>query len=81
MATSQSTTHFILDQLSSVPNVRVRKMFGEYALYCGSLRQTIVLRRSVTKPRIRARDRVVFALAARSSATISNGTIRAWRTP
>lgn len=35
MATSQSTTEFILDQLSSVPNVRVRKMFGEYALYCG----------------------------------------------
>lgn len=35
MATSQSTTDFILDQLSSVPNVRVRKMFGEYALYCG----------------------------------------------
>ncbi|MGD0838883.1 MAG: TfoX/Sxy family protein [Polyangia bacterium] len=35
MATSQSTADFILDQLSSVPNVRVRKMFGEYALYCG----------------------------------------------
>lgn len=34
MATSRSTTDFILDQLSSVPNVRVRKMFGEYALYC-----------------------------------------------
>lgn len=34
MATSQSTTEFILDQLSAVPNVRVRKMFGEYALYC-----------------------------------------------
>jgi TfoX/Sxy family transcriptional regulator of competence genes len=34
MATSQGTTDFILDQLSSVPNVRVRKMFGEYALYC-----------------------------------------------
>jgi TfoX/Sxy family transcriptional regulator of competence genes len=34
MATSQSTTDFILDQLSSVPKVRVRKMFGEYALYC-----------------------------------------------
>jgi TfoX/Sxy family transcriptional regulator of competence genes len=34
MATSQSTADFILDQLSSVPKVRVRKMFGEYALYC-----------------------------------------------
>jgi len=34
MATSRSTTDFILDQLASVPNVRVRKMFGEYALYC-----------------------------------------------
>jgi TfoX/Sxy family transcriptional regulator of competence genes len=34
MATSRSTTEFILDQLSAVPNVRVRKMFGEYALYC-----------------------------------------------
>jgi len=34
MATSQSTADFILDQLSSLPNVRVRKMFGEYALYC-----------------------------------------------
>jgi DNA transformation protein len=34
MATSESTTDFILDQLSSVPKVHVRKMFGEYALYC-----------------------------------------------
>jgi TfoX/Sxy family transcriptional regulator of competence genes len=34
MATSQGTTDFILDQLASVPKVRVRKMFGEYALYC-----------------------------------------------
>jgi DNA transformation protein and related proteins len=34
MATSRSTTDFVVDQLSSVPNVRVRKMFGEYALYC-----------------------------------------------
>ena len=34
MATSRSTTEFILDLLSAVPNVRVRKMFGEYALYC-----------------------------------------------
>ncbi len=34
MATTKSTTDFILDQLSSVPKVRVQKMFGEYALYC-----------------------------------------------
>jgi DNA transformation protein and related proteins len=34
MGTSQSTIDFILDQLHAVPNVRVRKMFGEYALYC-----------------------------------------------
>jgi TfoX/Sxy family transcriptional regulator of competence genes len=34
MTSSQSTTDFILDQLSSVPKVHVRKMFGEYALYC-----------------------------------------------
>jgi TfoX/Sxy family transcriptional regulator of competence genes len=25
---------FILDQLSALPTVRARKMFGEYALYC-----------------------------------------------
>lgn len=34
MATSQSTVDFILDQLSRVGDVRARKMFGEYALYC-----------------------------------------------
>lgn len=33
MATSESTITFLLDQLSSLPGVRVRKMFGEYALY------------------------------------------------
>lgn len=33
MATSQSTIEFLLDQLSSLPAVRARKMFGEYALY------------------------------------------------
>ena len=32
--TKQSTIDFILDQLISVQNVRARKMFGEYALYC-----------------------------------------------
>jgi DNA transformation protein len=35
MATSQRTIDFLLDQLDTVPGVRVRKMFGEYALYCG----------------------------------------------
>lgn len=34
MSTSQSTIDFLLDQLASLPGVRVRKMFGEYALYC-----------------------------------------------
>jgi TfoX/Sxy family transcriptional regulator of competence genes len=35
MATSKSTIDFITDQLRAVPAVSVRKMFGEYALYCG----------------------------------------------
>jgi DNA transformation protein and related proteins len=35
MATSEKTIEFILDQLDTLPEVRVRKMFGEYALYCG----------------------------------------------
>jgi DNA transformation protein len=35
MSTQASTIEYILDQLSSVPGVRARKMFGEYALYCG----------------------------------------------
>lgn len=34
MATQASTIEYILDQLASVPEVRARKMFGEYALYC-----------------------------------------------
>ncbi len=34
MATSQNTVDFILDQLCSLPAVRAKKMFGEYALYC-----------------------------------------------
>ena len=34
MATSQDTMDFLLDQLSDLPNIRHRKMFGEYALYC-----------------------------------------------
>lgn len=36
MATKQSTVDYILDQLVIIPNVSYRKMFGEYALYCGS---------------------------------------------
>jgi TfoX/Sxy family transcriptional regulator of competence genes len=35
MATSESTAEYITDQLSSVPDIATRKMFGEYALYCG----------------------------------------------
>jgi TfoX/Sxy family transcriptional regulator of competence genes len=34
-ATSQSTIDFLLDQLRALPDVRARKMFGEFALYCG----------------------------------------------
>lgn len=34
MSTSQSTIDFLLEQLRDLPNVRARKMFGEYALYC-----------------------------------------------
>ncbi len=34
MATKQSTIDYLLDQLSSVKDIRARKMFGEYALYC-----------------------------------------------
>jgi DNA transformation protein len=33
MTTKQTTVDFILDQLSSLPTIRVQKMFGEYALY------------------------------------------------
>lgn len=35
MATKLSTIEYIVDQLVSVPNISTRKMFGEYALYCG----------------------------------------------
>lgn len=34
MATKQSTVDYIVDQLTSLPNIHTRKMFGEYALYC-----------------------------------------------
>ena len=35
MATSERTIDFLLDQLGAVRGMRARKMFGEYALYCG----------------------------------------------
>lgn len=35
MATSETTIRFLLDQLSELRGVRARKMFGEYAIYCG----------------------------------------------
>lgn len=34
MSTQQSTIDFLTDQLSSLHAIRLRKMFGEYALYC-----------------------------------------------
>ncbi len=34
MATSQQTADFILEQTGSAGDMIVRKMFGEYALYC-----------------------------------------------
>jgi len=34
MATSQETMDYIMDQLSALPTVRSRKMFGEHAIYC-----------------------------------------------
>ena len=36
MSTKQETADYILSQLSDIPAVRVRKMFGEYALYVGT---------------------------------------------
>lgn len=35
MATSVSLVEYITDQLVSVPGISTRKMFGEYAMYCG----------------------------------------------
>ena len=35
MSTKPSTIEYIEDQLAGVPGLRSRKMFGEYALYCG----------------------------------------------
>lgn len=34
MATSEHTIEIILESLASLPDIRSRKMFGEYALYC-----------------------------------------------
>jgi TfoX/Sxy family transcriptional regulator of competence genes len=34
MSSNQETIDYILDQLSPLGNVRARKMFGDYALYC-----------------------------------------------
>lgn len=34
MATKQSTVDFLTDQIAGAGNIRSRKMFGEYALYC-----------------------------------------------
>ena len=34
MPTDTRTAEYILEQLQELPYVRVRKMFGEYALYC-----------------------------------------------
>jgi DNA transformation protein and related proteins len=34
MATKQSTVDFIIEQIQQAGNIRYRKMFGEYAVYC-----------------------------------------------
>ncbi len=34
MATKQSIVDFLTDQISGAGNIRTRKMFGEYSLYC-----------------------------------------------
>jgi TfoX/Sxy family transcriptional regulator of competence genes len=36
MATKRSTIEYIEDQLTEIPLIHSRKMFGEYALYCGT---------------------------------------------
>ncbi len=35
MSTSRATIDYILDKLDGLHEVSARKMFGEYALYCG----------------------------------------------
>ena len=34
MATTQATADYLLDQMSGAGILRIRKMFGEYAVYC-----------------------------------------------
>lgn len=34
MSTRVETIEFLTDQLSALPNIRTRSMFGEYGLYC-----------------------------------------------
>ncbi|QIM18113.1 TfoX/Sxy family protein [Leucobacter coleopterorum] len=34
MGTKTETMDFLVDQLSGLPNIRSKRMFGEYALYC-----------------------------------------------
>ena len=34
MGTRAETMEFLADQLGGLPNIRYRKMFGEYGLYC-----------------------------------------------
>lgn len=34
MATKQSTADYLVDQLAGAGDISIRKMFGEYALYC-----------------------------------------------
>lgn len=34
MSTAQSTVDFLVDQIAAAGNIRSRKMFGEYAIYC-----------------------------------------------
>jgi len=36
MSTQLSTVHFLLEQLNHQADIKVKPMFGEYALYCGS---------------------------------------------
>jgi TfoX/Sxy family transcriptional regulator of competence genes len=36
MASDQSFVDFVLDELDGVGSVSAKKMFGEYALYCGT---------------------------------------------
>ncbi len=36
MSTNQSTIDYILDQIQGVGEVRARKMFGKYVIYCNN---------------------------------------------